>query len=113
MGMAVGPEALYQRNTAHEGALQQREAAATLTLWTQFPARQAAFRSPSSPSSDSALVPTQLLRPVATQTSSVGPTGQLEDIRVATHGSGLSYDACKVVPALKPGVRDRRNVLIR
>jgi hypothetical protein len=110
--MAVGPEAYVAlRDTAHEGALQQREAAAT--LWTRLPARQAAFRSPSSPSSDSTLVPTQLLRAVATQTSSVGPTGHLEDIRVATHGSGLSYDACKVVPALKPGVRDRRNVLIR
>jgi hypothetical protein len=51
------------------------------------------------------LGPTQLLRAVATQTSSVGPTGHLEDIWVATHGSGLSYEACKVVPALKPGVR--------
>jgi hypothetical protein len=51
------------------------------------------------------LGPTQLLRAVATQTSSVGPTGQLEDIWVATHGSGLSYEACKVVPAVKPGVR--------
>jgi hypothetical protein len=51
------------------------------------------------------MVPTQLLRPVATQTSSVGPTGQLEGIQVATDGSGLICEACKVVPALKPGVR--------
>ena len=63
------------------------------------------FPVPSSPSSDSALVPTQLLRAVATQTSSVGPTGQLEGIQVATDGSGLIYEACKVVPILKPGVR--------
>jgi hypothetical protein len=51
------------------------------------------------------LVPTQLLRAVATQTSSVGPTGHLEGMQVATDGSGLIYEACKVVPALKPGVR--------
>jgi hypothetical protein len=51
------------------------------------------------------LGPTQLLRAVATQTSSVGPTGHLEGMQVATDGSALIYEACKVVPALKPGVR--------
>jgi hypothetical protein len=98
-GMAVGPEAPPPNRTPlMEVASASKDSSKIID---QFPTRQEPSQSSSSISSASALVPTQMLTPVATHTHELDQPGRLEIIQIAAEVSGLMYE----VPAVEPGAR--------